>query len=125
MTVRQSSMSSNLFPVLEARRIIGSMITRRQKAIKETDSSPCTLSSATVFELEFWFRAEANALIFPTYHTSVQFTVIVVWGRTRFLLKENELAAELQVLTNHVPACREGRVQNNDCPSVNLKLCKW
>lgn len=126
VTILQSSTSSNLFLVWESRRIIGSMITRRQKVIKGSDWSPCTFSSATVLELEFWSRAEADAQNFSTYLTLVQLKMILVWGKTRFLLMENEPAAELQVLTNHVPApYREGGVQNNDCSSVNLKLHKW
>lgn len=71
--------------------LFGSVITRRQKAIKGWDSSPCTFSSPTVFELEFWSTAEGNALIFSIYLTVVQFVVVLLWGKTinRFLLKEN------------------------------------
>lgn len=104
VTITQCAMSSNLFPVNEAQRIIGSIITRAQRAVTASDISPRSFPSKAVFESELWPRAEANDLIFFTYVTLIQFMgILVMWRKTTFLLKENEPVVELQIVLSHVP----------------------
>lgn len=80
MTALQSSTSGNLFPVLEAKAIIHSMITR-QKAIKGLDLSPVLFP----LQLSWEYRstAVANAFDFPhLLHFGLlhnDFGVVKIW----------------------------------------------